>query len=180
MALRKKVTPCGWRTHQEHRDRGTSLLLQWLGLCVAHARGTGSIPSWGTKIPHAVRCSKKYLKKKKKEEHRGRDSRLLAYFSGRWGAGWRPRVEGSMCAQELSACSLGEGGWSARCPVQCCCRDQVADTDWGHPVPHGNSTSPSRRSTRLGGRTCPWSTSSIQPSRAGSRVRSAQSLFWVL
>lgn len=38
-----------------------------------------------------------------------------------------------MCAQELSTCSLVEGGWSARYPVQCCCCDQVADTDGGPP-----------------------------------------------
>ena len=30
---------------------------QWLGLGAATAEGTGSVPHWGTKIPHAVRCS---------------------------------------------------------------------------------------------------------------------------
>ena len=30
---------------------GTSLMVQWLRLCVAAARGTGSIPGWGTKDP---------------------------------------------------------------------------------------------------------------------------------
>ena len=32
---------------------------QWLGLGASTAEGTGSIPHWGTKIPHAVRCSQK-------------------------------------------------------------------------------------------------------------------------
>ena len=27
---------------------------QWLGLCRPYTEGTGSIPDWGTKIPHAV------------------------------------------------------------------------------------------------------------------------------
>ena len=33
---------------------GTSLAVQWLGLCASTAGGAGSIPGWGTKIPHAV------------------------------------------------------------------------------------------------------------------------------
>ena len=38
----------------------TSLVVQWLGLCASNAAGgPGSIPGWGTKIPHAVWCSKK-------------------------------------------------------------------------------------------------------------------------
>ena len=35
-------------------DRGTPLAVQWLGLRVSTARGVGSIPGWGTKIPHAT------------------------------------------------------------------------------------------------------------------------------
>ena len=33
---------------------GTSLVVQWLGLCASTARDMGSIPGWGTKIPHAT------------------------------------------------------------------------------------------------------------------------------
>ena len=33
---------------------GTSLVVQWLRLCTSIARGTGSIPGRGTKIPQAV------------------------------------------------------------------------------------------------------------------------------
>ena len=44
--------------------RGTSLVVQWLGLHASTAGGTGSIPGRGTRIPCAVRCSPK----KKKEE----------------------------------------------------------------------------------------------------------------
>ena len=32
---------------------GTSHVVQWLGLHASTAGGTGSIPDWGTKIPHA-------------------------------------------------------------------------------------------------------------------------------
>ena len=43
---------------------GTSLVLQWLRLCICKAGGTGSIPAQGTKIPHAVQCSQEKKKKK--------------------------------------------------------------------------------------------------------------------
>ena len=33
---------------------GTSLAVQWLRLCTSSAAGAGSIPGWGTKIPHAA------------------------------------------------------------------------------------------------------------------------------
>ena len=39
-----------------NRDRGTSLVVQWLRLCSPSAEGTGSIPGQGTTIPHATRC----------------------------------------------------------------------------------------------------------------------------
>ena len=40
---------------------GNSLAIQWLGLRISTARGPGSNPGWGTKIPHSA-----YQKKKKK------------------------------------------------------------------------------------------------------------------
>ena len=33
---------------------GTSLVVQWLRLCAPHAGRMGSIPGWGTKIPHVM------------------------------------------------------------------------------------------------------------------------------
>ena len=36
---------------------GNSLAVQWLGLRSFTAEGQGSIPGWGTKIPHAAQCS---------------------------------------------------------------------------------------------------------------------------
>ena len=45
--------------------RGTSLAVQWLALCASNAGGVGSIPGWGTRIPHAARGSKKNKKIKK-------------------------------------------------------------------------------------------------------------------
>ena len=41
------------------RDNRTSLAVQWLRLCASTVGGMGSIPSWGTKIPHATRGQKK-------------------------------------------------------------------------------------------------------------------------
>lgn len=34
--------------------KGTSLVVQWLRLCASHYKRWGSIPSWGTKVPHAA------------------------------------------------------------------------------------------------------------------------------
>ena len=46
---------------------GNSLVAQWLGLHAPTAGGPGSIPGWGTKIPHAVQRSQK---KKKKDNNK--------------------------------------------------------------------------------------------------------------
>ena len=43
-------------------QRGTSLEVQWLRLCVSNARGTSLIPGRGTKIPSAAaRCDQKQI-----------------------------------------------------------------------------------------------------------------------
>ena len=42
----------------------TSLAVQWLRLHAPNAQGIGSIPGWGTKIPHAVLCGQKKKKKR--------------------------------------------------------------------------------------------------------------------
>ena len=44
---------------------GTSLVVQWLRLHAHKAGGAGSIPGWGTKIPHAAWNIQKITKKKK-------------------------------------------------------------------------------------------------------------------
>ena len=54
----------GWT---EKVGYGTFLAVQWLRFCASNARGLGSIPGWGTKIPHAARCGQENIKKKKKE-----------------------------------------------------------------------------------------------------------------
>ena len=36
------------------KQRGTSLVIQWLKLYASNARDAGSIPGWGTKSPHAT------------------------------------------------------------------------------------------------------------------------------
>ena len=46
---------------------GTSLVVQWLRLHTPNGGGTGSIPGWGTKIPHATQHAQKKPKKTKKQ-----------------------------------------------------------------------------------------------------------------
>ena len=41
---------------------GTSLAVQWLGLCTSTAGSMGSIPGWGTKMPQAAQHSQKKKK----------------------------------------------------------------------------------------------------------------------
>ena len=43
---------------------GTSLSIQWLSLCAPTGAGMGSVPRWGTKIPHATWHHQKKKKKK--------------------------------------------------------------------------------------------------------------------
>ena len=35
---------------------GTCPVVHWLRLCIPNAEGMGSIPGWGTRIPHAPAC----------------------------------------------------------------------------------------------------------------------------
>ena len=46
-------------TIHNSQDMGTSQAVQRLRLRASTAGGTGSIPGWGTKIPHAVLCGQK-------------------------------------------------------------------------------------------------------------------------
>ena len=46
---------------------GNSLVVQWLRLQNFTAGGWGSIPDWGTKIPHAAQCGQKKKRKKENE-----------------------------------------------------------------------------------------------------------------
>ena len=41
-------------TTQDQQEVGSSLVVQWLNLCASNAGGTGLMPGWGPKIPHAV------------------------------------------------------------------------------------------------------------------------------
>ena len=52
----------------ERKQRGTSLVAQWLRLCTSSAGGRGSILGQGTKIPHASHAPPP--KKRKKAERR--------------------------------------------------------------------------------------------------------------
>ena len=37
-----------------------SLVIQWLWFCALHPGGLGSIPDWGTNIPHAMEHGQKF------------------------------------------------------------------------------------------------------------------------
>ena len=54
------------RVNNQKMISGTSLAVQWLGLCAFTSEVAGSILAWGTKILQAVRCGQK--KKKKKDD----------------------------------------------------------------------------------------------------------------
>lgn len=41
------------------RKKGEFPMVQWLGLCIFTAEGTGSIPGEGTEIPQAAQCGQK-------------------------------------------------------------------------------------------------------------------------
>ena len=48
-------------------------MVQWLGLHVSTSGGTGSIPGWGTKVPHAtLRGQKEVVGAAKEEKGAGR------------------------------------------------------------------------------------------------------------
>ena len=48
---------------------GNSLVVQWLGLCTFTAKGLGSIPGWGTKIPqHGQKTNYMCFGEKKEEK----------------------------------------------------------------------------------------------------------------
>ena len=48
--------------------KGNSLAVQWLGLGAFTAGAQGSIPGWGTKIPHDAQHSQTEKKKQQKKE----------------------------------------------------------------------------------------------------------------
>ena len=67
LSQNEQIIPCTWtgsRTLGEVFNKLlkveiNSLVVQWLGLRASNARGLGSIPDWGTKIPQAMQSSKK-------------------------------------------------------------------------------------------------------------------------
>ena len=69
-------------------------MVQWLRLCASNAKGMGSIPVQGTKIPHAAQCGQENILKKKKE-------RSISWFSNRNGD-----VEGSVVTGQVRAAGL--------------------------------------------------------------------------
>ena len=65
------------------KELGTSSEVQWLRLHTSTARGVGSIPGWGTKIPGALwQKRRKNLKKEIKELKKWRD--IMCLWIGRF------------------------------------------------------------------------------------------------
>ena len=59
---------------------GNSLVVQWLGLCVSTAGGTGSIPGWGTQILQASWCGQKQKTTKKNVENKSNVCRVAEVY----------------------------------------------------------------------------------------------------
>jgi len=51
----------------KEKEKGTNLVVQWLRLYTSAAGGMDSIPDLGTKIPHAMLCSQKEEREKRKK-----------------------------------------------------------------------------------------------------------------
>ena len=83
-----------------HQARGpvTSLVAQWLGLCISTARGTGSILGQETKIPHTTQDCQKFFK-----NYAGGPDSLVnqgKLFSRRWGASLVAQMVNSLPAMQ--------------------------------------------------------------------------------
>ena len=105
----------------------TSPAVQWLGLCPSTARGTGSIPGQGTKIPHATwQCSQKKKKKVKlsfasfvsvlpRDPHFFKTVGEGAMWERRWVEGWNLLTEiffNNIFSQRSNVTHTKEPNWS--------------------------------------------------------------------
>ena len=59
---------------------GNSLEVQWLELGTFTAKGPGSIPGWGTKVPQAVQHGQKNINKQKDNSQNGRQYMQIIYL----------------------------------------------------------------------------------------------------
>ena len=66
--MRHHPRPLTGRERQKtNQNFGTLVMVRWLRLCTSNAGGTGSIPGWGTRIPHG--SAKKQKQNKNKKTH---------------------------------------------------------------------------------------------------------------
>ena len=70
------------------RETGSSLAVQWLGLCAFTAEVLSSIPGRGTKILHASWCDKKKERDSRTPKKHAHSFCLLLLASGRWDWRW--------------------------------------------------------------------------------------------
>ena len=62
-------SPCHPSYAKEYSlQAGTSLVVQWLGLCTSTAGDVGSIPGWGTKLPHSGQHGQEIKRKKERKK----------------------------------------------------------------------------------------------------------------
>ena len=60
----KKKSHSSWK---KKKKRGVSLVVQWFRLRASTAGDMGSIPAWGSKVPHAVCHGQTHFLKKRKK-----------------------------------------------------------------------------------------------------------------
>ena len=146
--------PTAAKRRQRKHNPGDFLVVQWLGLWAFTAKGTGSIPDRGTKIPQAVQCSPP-PKSNCKKESTAQNMRVETWrWVGRspnlWGLGnsgtyWFRVIWNKLCytRQEesphwvwLMGIYCGPGEWRQSslhswCLCVCACaRSVVSDSLW--------------------------------------------------
>ena len=73
ISQREKEDTVWFHLYMESKNQnkwGTSLVVQWLRIHAPNAGGTGSVPGWGIKIPHAAQHGQKIIITKQKQIHR--------------------------------------------------------------------------------------------------------------
>ena len=73
--MKERVGRKGGREGGREKERGTSLVVQWLRLLASTAGDAGLIPGQKTKIPQAGLLSQKKKKRKRKREREERKGR---------------------------------------------------------------------------------------------------------
>lgn len=117
-------------------------------------QGRGFNPHWELD-PTCHVMQKKVLKKEEERRTRGRESWLLAYFSGGEGLGGGPELRGAWVCSGVEYVQPGRGRVVSKGILSSAAAVIRWQTLISPPSHAGTQPCPSRRSTRLGGRTRP-------------------------